>query len=839
MFGEKLFSGVGFPTPVSIPEETSCLILDVPANAEWWALVTGLLYELTLDWNWRQYEGALDRDAAAAAWSLMLDAALQRATITNSCLTSVPAPYWDLPSRADDDMSVGSQIWYGRIEVELAALAEGDITFIQQIGIWGITGFIAYSGAIGGAIAFHTFAPRFVLAWNKSGVGGAIRVLIDGVDHGLFDTYDEAGGVLEQEFYADEELEEHDILQILETKPEGAPDNPTSAEDAAIQVIRKRLSEVEVDVITDIRQEAGSGQLEMMRAGEWLPVLTAVNVRVDGTVAMTDRLHIDTQQDNALELNRFADEQAGIRFDNSVSAGWQLYLAALSHHLVAKSDLTARLPLDIDPATIGQILYSTTDIALVTDRTVDNAVGNAAIFQRKGGASPAAGYGVQLQWRANNASPAVAGVYNLLMTMNALWDVADEATRRSRVTWRTFDRTVGRVVLDMGTIDTRGTISVLGATPIPRQTISGERQQNAALASLLTAMAAFGFITDSTTAGTLPVGPEGPQGIQGEPGEDGADGAPGTPAETPISDLPTHGSIPPGECVEYDLILNAQGQLILPVVLQAGYTIQISQLAGAASDQDIDIDDAFPFFGFPRWYCPNGLLYVLGGCAGNSPTDAGDPLPTAPHMCLLASVNGALFDCSAEPLLEVGAGVYDVLCVFQLNDAALSDNQGQATFHVEICNPDVSGLWCHKFNFLTNDGGFSSQGSPDGAMWVSGTGWTNDVSDDGYNYVYIAQVFDLVGGAAITKVVVEGEYTDLDGTFPFRVLPWVPTHVSPGASPFSYEIDLSGAPHTADGGFELQMNGERFDTGAVVTFTAVTLYGTGENPFGATNCEAD
>jgi len=43
-------------------------------------------------------------------------------------------------------------------------------------------------------------------------------------------------------------------------------------------------------------------------------------------------------------------------------------------------------------------------------------------------------------------------------------------------------------------------IGVLGATPVARQTVTGSRGGNAALASLLTAMATFGWITDSTSA---------------------------------------------------------------------------------------------------------------------------------------------------------------------------------------------------------------------------------------------------------------------------------------------------------------------------------------------------
>jgi hypothetical protein len=45
-----------------------------------------------------------------------------------------------------------------------------------------------------------------------------------------------------------------------------------------------------------------------------------------------------------------------------------------------------------------------------------------------------------------------------------------------------------------------GKVGVLGATPVVRQSVTGSRGGNAALASLLTAFANFGWITDNTTA---------------------------------------------------------------------------------------------------------------------------------------------------------------------------------------------------------------------------------------------------------------------------------------------------------------------------------------------------
>lgn len=53
----------------------------------------------------------------------------------------------------------------------------------------------------------------------------------------------------------------------------------------------------------------------------------------------------------------------------------------------------------------------------------------------------------------------------------------------------------------LGGIDHDGsTLGVLGTTPAAKQVVSGSRDLNAALASLLSALATFGFITDSTTA---------------------------------------------------------------------------------------------------------------------------------------------------------------------------------------------------------------------------------------------------------------------------------------------------------------------------------------------------
>jgi len=217
VFGEKKFTGVGYPTPVSIPETTTCLTLQIPANDEWWAVVVGVLYTLVLEWNWRQFEGGLTADEASARWLIMLDEALERAATTNTCFgLDVPTPYWDENTDVDDTAAQDVQTWYGTVTDPEAVPAELD--FIENAAIWAFTGFLAVATLEVGAypaILFNTIAPRFVLAMRRGDVGEVIRILIDGEDSVTVDTSSAAeGDVVYQEIIADPELSTHDIMLI-------------------------------------------------------------------------------------------------------------------------------------------------------------------------------------------------------------------------------------------------------------------------------------------------------------------------------------------------------------------------------------------------------------------------------------------------------------------------------------------------------------------------------------------------------------------------------------------------------------------------------------------------
>lgn len=123
----------------------------------------------------------------------------------------VPTPFWDEGQDVDDQESEAEQSWYGEVDDPEADADE--ISFVENAGIWLITGFIAYSGQIGAAIFFHSIAPSFVLAWHRGDVGEIWRVIVDSAEFGTVDTNSAAeNDVVQLPVIAGEG--EHDILLV-------------------------------------------------------------------------------------------------------------------------------------------------------------------------------------------------------------------------------------------------------------------------------------------------------------------------------------------------------------------------------------------------------------------------------------------------------------------------------------------------------------------------------------------------------------------------------------------------------------------------------------------------
>lgn len=87
MYGDKMFRGVGYPTPLSVPVERACRSALIPADAAWFGLFMGALEVLTDPANWQQFEGGISREEAACYFQEIVDSLYASAEGEGECVS--------------------------------------------------------------------------------------------------------------------------------------------------------------------------------------------------------------------------------------------------------------------------------------------------------------------------------------------------------------------------------------------------------------------------------------------------------------------------------------------------------------------------------------------------------------------------------------------------------------------------------------------------------------------------------------------------------------------------------------------------------------------------------
>lgn len=202
------------------------------------------------------------------------------------------------------------------------------------------------------------------------------------------------------------------------------------------------------------------------------------------------------------------------------------------------------------------------------------------------------------------------------------------------------------------------------------------------------------------------------------------------------------------EC--YTAKLAARGQWLLPTSVNAGDTIEISDAQGAATD------------GTGLWYCPDGESFIAGVCIPGSGTYSGsDPVPLEKHMAIVVKIASTFYKIPQGTPFTVPGGVSNAQVVFQLNDASLSDNDGDETFNVCVVN-NAAASWSHTLIFASTPGSFGAQsynpGDRAGAIYVLGTGWNSNNTNAGdgssaQRYTQCDILFDWVTSTTLKSVV--------------------------------------------------------------------------------------
>jgi len=222
MFGDKQYSNIfpAYPTPGDIPETTECRQLSIPASTAWFAVVMGCLMSLTDEKSWQQFEGGITPAEAVATMETLIDAAYTTECGTGSDLKTVP--FWETDDGSD------------------AAIEDTEDTWYNEASWFVIEAFVATMVSPAAAVEYVTALRTLRLAFVRNGFGGIARVLVDGVEYALVDTY--AAGTPLLEVLVDTGDDDPHTITIENTGEanENAEVDPTYDE-YTIGIIRKNL----------------------------------------------------------------------------------------------------------------------------------------------------------------------------------------------------------------------------------------------------------------------------------------------------------------------------------------------------------------------------------------------------------------------------------------------------------------------------------------------------------------------------------------------------------------------------------------------------------------------
>jgi len=152
----------------------------------------------------------------------------------------------------------------------------------------------------------------------------------------------------------------------------------------------------------------------------------------------------------------------------------------------------------VDSAGTNRYCVTTIDKTTTTTTTVDAATNATTDVMRIGHnttGTPATNFGSAMRWLLESSTTADQNAAQI----NVVWTTATHASRQAAMIFYAYDAGAAREFMRGSTNGSAPTIGFLGAGAVARQTVTGSRGGNAALASVLTALANLGLITDSSS----------------------------------------------------------------------------------------------------------------------------------------------------------------------------------------------------------------------------------------------------------------------------------------------------------------------------------------------------
>jgi hypothetical protein len=128
----------------------------------------------------------------------------------------------------------------------------------------------------------------------------------------------------------------------------------------------------------------------------------------------------------------------------------------------------------------------------------ETTVAKSFVFAHNSTSTPAAGFGTQVIGQSRSTTTDYREQGGISFT----WVDATDATRKARMTLTAYDANGSREGLRVEANGSNPLIGFLGASAVARPAVTGDRENNAALASMISALASEGLVTDSTTSAT-------------------------------------------------------------------------------------------------------------------------------------------------------------------------------------------------------------------------------------------------------------------------------------------------------------------------------------------------
>lgn len=221
----------------------------------------------------------------------------------------------------------------------------------------------------------------------------------------------------------------------------------------------------------------------------------AVNTRVFGVAVASG---IDSQLTIDIRAGSASDQNAYLQFKNKSAASVYLLGKHNSNSFALYDSLNSEYAIWWDTTAKGLAIGHAIPAARLHPITIDagtNAVVDVAILGHSTSDTPAAGFGTGLLFQAEDASVDKRAMGRLTFAWIDPTDASRAATGKLTAYTTTTEQTAIQWDGDSGGVK----LGFYAATPVAKQTVTGSRGGNAALASLITAMTNLGFVIDSSS----------------------------------------------------------------------------------------------------------------------------------------------------------------------------------------------------------------------------------------------------------------------------------------------------------------------------------------------------